>query len=99
MSPGGRPIPRGVPYDPAMGEVPPEHLNVRASDADRDSTVNRLRDAAGEGQLTLEELTHRIEAAANAVMRSDLELLTCDLPAAAADGVATQSDGVHGLGD
>jgi len=74
-------------------------MNVRASDADRDATVNRLREAAGEGQLTLEELTDRIEAAANAVMRSDLVLLTCDLPAAAAVGVATHSAGVRGLGD
>ena len=74
-------------------------MNVRASDADRDATVNRLREAAGEGQLTLEELSDRIEAAANAVMRSDLVLLTCDLPAAAAVGVATQSAGVRGLGD
>lgn len=74
-------------------------MNVRASDADRDATVNRLREAAGEGQLTLEELTDRIEAAANAVMRSDLVLLTCDLQAAAAVGVATHSAGVRGLGD
>jgi hypothetical protein len=74
-------------------------MNVRASEADRDATVNRLREAAGEGQLTLEELTDRIEAAANAVMRSDLVLLTCDLPAAAAVGVATHSAGVRGLGD
>jgi hypothetical protein len=74
-------------------------MNVRASDADRDATVNRLREAAGEGQLTLEELTDRIEAAANAVMRSDLVLLTCDLPAAAAVSVATHSAGVRGLGD
>jgi len=74
-------------------------MNVRASDADRDATVNRLREAAGEGQLTLDELTDRIEAAANAVMRSDLVPLTCDLPAAAAVGVATHSAGVRGLGD
>jgi hypothetical protein len=74
-------------------------MNVRASDADRDATVNRLREAAGEGQLTLEELTDRIEAAASAVMRSDLVLLTCDLPSAAAVGVATHSAGVRGLGD
>ena len=64
-------------------------MNVRASDADRDATVNRLREAAGEGQLTLEELTDRIEAAVNAVMRSDLVPLTCDLPTAGAVGVAT----------
>ena len=54
-------------------------MNVRASDADRDATVDLLREAAGEGRLTLEELTDRIEAAANAVTRSDLVLLTCDL--------------------
>jgi hypothetical protein len=74
-------------------------MNVRASDADRDATMNRLREAAGEGQLTLEELSDRIEAAANAVMRSDLAPLTSDLPAAAAVGVATQSAAARGLGD
>ena len=75
-------------------------MSVRAPDADRDATVDRLREAAGEGQLTLEELTDRIEVAANAVMRSDLVPLTCDLPAPAAVGVgvATQSSGVRGLG-
>ena len=71
-------------------------MDVRASDAERDATVNRLREAATEGRLTLEELTDRIEAAANAVMRSDLVPLTSDLPATAAVGVATQSAGVRG---
>ena len=54
-------------------------MDVRASDAERDATVNRLRDAATEGRLTLEELTDRVEAAANAVTRSDLVPLTSDL--------------------
>jgi hypothetical protein len=74
-------------------------MNVRASDADRDATVNLLREAAGEGRLTLEELTERIEAAANAVMRSDLVLLTGDLSTGAAVGVATQSAEVRGWRD
>jgi hypothetical protein len=74
-------------------------MKVRASDADREATMNRLREAAGEGQLTLEELSDRIEAAANAVMRSDLAPLTSDLPAAAAVGGATQSAAARGLGD
>ena len=74
-------------------------MDVRASDAERDATVNRLREAATEGRLTLEELTDRIEAAANAVMRSDLVPLTADLPATAAVGVATQSAAVRGVGD
>ena len=59
-------------------------MDVRASDAERDATVNRLREAAAEGRLTLEELTDRIEAAAGAVMRSDLVPLTSDLPTTAA---------------
>ena len=56
-------------------------MDMRASDAERDATVERLRDAAGEGRLTLEELTDRIDAATAAVMRSDLEGRTADLPA------------------
>ena len=46
--------------------------DVRASDAEREATIARLRDAAAEGRLTFEELADRIEAASAAVMRSDL---------------------------
>jgi Domain of unknown function (DUF1707)/Cell wall-active antibiotics response 4TMS YvqF len=74
-------------------------MDVRASDAERDASVNHLREAAAEGRLTLEELTDRIEAAANAVTRSDLVLITADLPAMAAVGTGPQSPGVRGLGD
>ncbi len=56
-------------------------MDVRASDLERDATVERLREAAGEGRLTFEELTDRVEAASTAVMRSDLAALTADLPA------------------
>ena len=38
-------------------------MDIRASDAERDATVDRLREAAAEGRLTLEDLTDRIEAA------------------------------------
>jgi len=73
-------------------------MDVRASDAERDATVDRLRDAAGEGRLTLEELTDRIGAAGGAVTRSELDALTADLPA----GVPARRDApmaVHSLGD
>ncbi len=46
--------------------------------------MERLRNAAAEGRLTFEELADRIEAAASAVMRSELGALTVDLPAAIA---------------
>jgi hypothetical protein len=57
---------------------------VRASDAEREAAIGRLRDAAAEGRMTFEELADRIEAAARAVTREDLERLTEDLPAAPA---------------
>ena len=56
--------------------------NVRASDAEREATVERLRDAAAEGRLTLEELADRIEVAGGAVTRGELATLLSDLPAA-----------------
>jgi hypothetical protein len=56
-------------------------MDVRASDAERDAVIEQLREAAAEGRLTMEELTDRIEVASQAVMRSDLEPLTADLPA------------------
>jgi len=51
------------------------------SDADREATVVRLREAGGEGRLTLEELADRVERADAARTWSDLEALTADLPA------------------
>jgi hypothetical protein len=74
-------------------------MDVRASDAERDATVDRLREAAAEGRLTLDELSDRIEAAAGAGMRSELVALTSDLPARAALGRSVQSPSVRGMGD
>jgi Domain of unknown function (DUF1707)/Cell wall-active antibiotics response 4TMS YvqF len=54
---------------------------LRASDADRDATVARLREAGGEGRLTLEELADRVERADAARTAAELEALTADLPA------------------
>jgi hypothetical protein len=56
---------------------------TRASDAEREAVVARLRDAAGEGRLTVEELAERIDAAYAARTRAELEPLTADLPAPA----------------
>jgi hypothetical protein len=58
--------------------------DVRASDAERDHAVERLRDAAGEGRLTFEELADRIDVAGMATTRGQLEQLTADLPVPAA---------------
>jgi hypothetical protein len=61
---------------------------VRASDDEREGTVERLRTAAGAGRLTLEELSDRIDAAAGARTRGELARLTEDLPAPDAGGLA-----------
>jgi len=53
---------------------------VRASDRERERTVDELRAAAGAGRLTFEELTDRVEAALDATTRGELERLTGDLP-------------------
>jgi len=58
------------------------HGQVRASDADRELVVETLRQAAGDGRLTLEELDQRLEAAHAAETYADLEKLTEDLPVA-----------------
>jgi Domain of unknown function (DUF1707) len=62
-------------------EDPGAEIEVRASDAEREAAIGRLRDAAGEGRLTLQELAERIEAADGARTRSDLASLVADLPA------------------
>jgi Domain of unknown function (DUF1707) len=62
------------------GQVNPSG-EVRASDAEREAVVERLRVATVEGRLTLSELTERTEAAYTATTRGDLVPITADLPA------------------
>ncbi|MBE1537577.1 DUF1707 SHOCT-like domain-containing protein [Actinomadura algeriensis] len=80
-SPGGSKDPVPAPR-PDRSASP----GVRASDAEREAVVERLRVASVEGRLTLEELTERSEAAYAAVSRDDLERITADLPGMGAPG-------------
>jgi hypothetical protein len=54
----------------------------RASDDDRERTVDRLREASVSGQLDLEELADRTERAQQARTRGELQELTADLATA-----------------
>ncbi|MBS2964344.1 DUF1707 and DUF2154 domain-containing protein [Actinocrinis puniceicyclus] len=56
-------------------------LEMRASDADRERVAEQLRDAAGHGRLTMDELEERLEHAYSAKTYAELEPLTRDLPA------------------
>jgi hypothetical protein len=53
---------------------------LRASDAERESAVVRLRNASAEGRLTLEELATRTGDAYVATTHGELARLTSDLP-------------------
>jgi hypothetical protein len=57
-------------------------LELRASDAERDGAVVRLREACAEGRLTLQEFSQRVEQAYAARTRGELERVAGDLPAA-----------------
>ena len=59
---------------------------LRASDADRMSTVLQLQDAMGQGLLNPDEGGERISVAFAAVHLRDLDPLTEDLPPAATTG-------------
>jgi len=61
--------------------LPVPALELRVSHGDRDEAVEILREAAGDGRLTAEELDERLEAALTARTIRDLAVLTADLPA------------------
>jgi fatty acid desaturase len=55
-------------------------LDLRASDGDRERTVDELRAHAADGRLTVEELEERVQRALAARTIGELTSLTRDLP-------------------
>ena len=66
--------------------------DLRVSHAERDEVVDLLREAAGDGRLTADELDERVEAALSARTGGDLAVLTADLPARSAEPGAQPKD-------
>jgi hypothetical protein len=64
---------------------------IRASDAERDEVVTRLREASVEGRLTLEEFTERMTIAYDAWTHAELEPLVRDLPVQATAAPAVRA--------
>ena len=60
--------------------MPAQQSTARMSDDDRAHVVERLRDAAGEGSITLEQLEDRLATAYAAGTLQELAPLTADLP-------------------
>jgi hypothetical protein len=58
----------------------PGDPRLRASDADRERTVNLLREHHAEGRLTMDEFHERLEGAYAAKTIGDLDALMADLP-------------------
>ena len=69
----------------------PEPRDLRASDADRERVANVLREAAGDGRLTMDELDERLDAVYAAKTYAELEPITRDLPDAGAAHVPAPS--------
>ena len=66
-----------------MRGVADETKAVRASDGEREQTVELLRAHAAEGRLTVEEFSARVDEAYAARTRAELDALVDDLPALA----------------
>ena len=54
--------------------------NIRAADADRERTAERLRKCHAEGRLDMDEFQHRLERCYEAKTLGDLGQLVSDLP-------------------
>jgi len=72
----------------------PDPRHLRASDADRERIANVLREAAGDGRLTMAELDERLDAVYAAKTYAELEPITHDLPATGTDYAPAVSPGV-----
>lgn len=63
-----------------MGEMQrPDPRRLRVRDADRQKVAEIVRDAAGDGRLSLDELDERLDAVWQARTYADLEPITADL--------------------
>jgi hypothetical protein len=60
--------------------VPDPQQHLRASDADRERVAETLREAAGDGRLTMDELDERLDAVYAAKTYAELVPITHDLP-------------------
>ena len=74
---------RRVKPDLVMSNLPQpaDRRQLRVSDADREQAAEVLRQAAGDGRITFDELDQRLEAAYAARTYGDLTEVTADLPA------------------
>lgn len=73
----GEPMKAPAPISPPSAPNAPA---PRIGHKERDDAVERLRTAAGDGRITLDELEIRVEAALEARTADDIDALMADLP-------------------
>jgi Domain of unknown function (DUF1707) len=71
----------------------PDRGDLRASDSDRERVADVLREAAGDGRLTMEELDERLDSVYAAKTYAELEPITRDLPAPGSAHVPAPASG------
>lgn len=70
----------------------PDRRELRASDSDRDRIASVLREAAGDGRLSLDELDERLSAVYAAKTYAELEPVVRDLPGTAGPSMPSVPD-------
>jgi hypothetical protein len=74
----------------------PARPEIRASDADRDRVLMRLRDAMSEGRLTADEFDERAQVTLRARTESELAAVVADLPDGFGAGDVVELRGTFG---
>src|SRR5712671_6551828 len=92
----GVPAGAGLGSKGTQGRAPMTDRTIRASDQERESVVDVLRDAYTDGRLTLEEFEERTSAAYASKTWSDLRELTSDLPVEPVLGADLPQRQLHG---
>jgi hypothetical protein len=69
--------------------VPEDPRLVRVSDAEREQVAEILREAAGQGRITVDELETRLEVGYSAKTYADLAAVTGDLPVQGSSALAS----------
>lgn len=75
------------PEPPNRPEQPVDPRDLRCSDADRETVAEMIRKAAGDGRLTLDEMSDRLDVVYSARTYRDLEPAVRDLPGASIPGL------------
>src|SRR5487761_242443 len=73
--------------------------NIRVGDAEREAVASQLREHYADGRLTLDELNERLDQVFAAKTRTELAMVTRDLPMGMRPMAGAQAGGVNSWQD